>query len=430
MQSTSLSLSKKVNAKWKWLNFIDWLLPAYIVCTIPLLFFGWNYDFLFKGVAIFSTILYTLRFKLLQNKVFNIFTLFVLVVTFSFVQYLYNDRPIVCYFTEVSNYVATMLFFYVGASDDRPGKTFYHRFMIVMTVVFVIGLYYYLTTPGWYLSRNLEFINSTSAAQYNESNMLEKFRFSAFFGDSYPVSHFSVFCVAIAIFDIVYKKGKNKLLAIACLLVGVVSSFACMHRASILGCVLSLLVIMFFNHKMGRYRYNLLIFVISLIMLAGLVSFSYTLTDRLDDLLGMLTERVDDNMSLNKALSERKFTKELMDSMQFFIFGHGLGSGGGSVRAYGFPGITDMQYIKMFFENGIVGAVLFIGIMVRALRRGIKDIQYYMTEVSIILFILVAMLGSNSLSIYYFIVFPFWYAVGRLYNNQYHQRLKNSEWKY
>ena len=170
--SASLSISNGASAKWKWLNFIDWLLPAYIVCSVPLLYFGWKYDFLFKGVAIFTSLIYVLRFGALKNRAFNIFTLFVLVVTFSFVQYLYNGRPIVCYFAEVSNYVAAMLFFYVGATDDRPGMTFYHRFLFVMTIVFVIGLYYYLTTPGWYLSRNLEYINATSAAQYNESNML------------------------------------------------------------------------------------------------------------------------------------------------------------------------------------------------------------------------------------------------------------------
>ena len=416
------------SAKWKWLNFIDWLLPAYIVFSLPLLYFGLPLDFLFKGLTIFITICYLYKFGLPNGDNCKLFTIFLLFVSLSFSQYLYNGRPIACYFREVSNYVAAMLFFYIGATDDRPGRTFYRRFMYVMVVFFVIGLYYYLTIPAWYLSRNLEYINSSSVIEYNESNMLDKFRFSAFFGDSYPVSHFSVFCVAIALFDLAYKKDKKKMIAIACLTIGVISSLACMHRASILGCVLALLVFIYFNHRMGRYKSNFLLLTFSFLILVGLLSFSYTVTDRVGDLIDMLTWRVDDNLGLNKALSERKFTKELMDSMQFYIFGHGLGSGGGSARAYGFPGVTDMQYLKMFFENGIVGAILFVGIIIRALRRGIKYIYYYLTEVTIILFILVAMLGSNSLSIYYFMVFPFWYAVGRLFNNQYHQRIINNEW--
>lgn len=414
----------------KLLCLIDYLLPAYIVLSMPLLYLGLSYEYLFKGFSILVTLFFFIKYGIPHNSASKYFTAFLVVVTFSFIQYIYNGRPIICYIRDASNYIAAMLFFYIGVIDDRPGRPFYKKLAFSIAFVFAIGLFFFVTTPSWYISRNLDIINTQADVQYSENSMMDQFRYCAFFGDSYSVSHLSVFCVAIALFSVAYDKGRTKLLAIVCLLIGLASSIASMHRASILGSALALMTYAYFNHKTHRYKENALIALFSIIVVFVFLMIMPSFTERLGDIWGMVTERVEGNMDVNKAVGERKFTKEVLSSMQFFMFGHGLGSCGGSVRSYGFPGITDMQYIKMFFENGIIGAILFIGIIVRALRRGIKYIRYYMTEVAIILFILVAMLGSNSLSIYYFIVYPFWYAVGRISNDSYLQRLKNKEWIY
>ncbi len=419
-----------LSKKWKYLGIIDYILPIYIICSVPLFYLGLQYDFLFKGIAILITLIYLVKFNIPKNDATKLFNIFILIVAFSFIQYLYNNRPFICYINDASNYLAAMLFFYIGITDDRPGRSLYHKMVFAIAVVFFVGLYFYITTPSWYVARNLDVINSMTSVQYDENSMMETLRYSAFFGDSYSVSHLSVFCSAIALFEIAYYQGKYRIFAIAFLIVGLISSIASMHRASILGSVIAIIIYVYFNHRTHRYKANSTVFALSVVAVITFIAFMPSFTERIGDILGMVTERVDDNMNLNNALNERKFTKEVMSSMQFFIFGHGLGSGGGSVRAYGFPGITDMQYIKMFFENGLVGAVLFIGIMVRALRRGIKHIGYYLTEIIIIIFILVAMLGSNSLSIYYFIVYPFWYAVGRISNDNYLRKLNNKEWIY
>lgn len=419
-----------LQGQWKYLCLIDYLLPAYIVLSMPLLYLGLSYEFLFKGFSILVTLLFFIKYGIPHNSASKYFTAFLVVVTFSFIQYIYNGRPFICYIRDASNYIAAMVFFYIGVVDDRPGRPFYKKLAFSIAVVFAIGLFFFVTTPSWYISRNLDIINSQTDVQYSENSMMDQFRYCAFFGDSYSVSHLSVFCVAIALFSVAYDNGRAKFGAIVCLLIGLASSIASMHRASILGSVIAIMTYAYFNHKIHRYKDNALIALFSIIAVLAFLMIMPSFTERLGDILGMVTERVEGNMDVNKAVGERKFTKEVLSSMQFFMFGHGLGAGGGSVRAYGFPGITDMQYIKMFFENGIIGAILFIGIIVRALRRGLKYIRYYMTEVAIILFILVAMLGSNSLSIYYFIVYPFWYAVGRISNDSYLQRLKNKEWKY
>lgn len=428
MRTKSIIEKGVTSSQWRWLNFMDYLSPFYIICTIPLFYLAWNYDFLFKGVIILITVVYLMRFGYPKSPTTSIFTVFFGVVVFSFIQYLYNDTPFICYINDASNYLAAMLFYYVGISDDRPGRTFYKKYLYVTVAVFAVGLLCYVTTPSWYVTRYLDIVNSKSLLAYSENNVLNDLRYSAFFGDSYAVSHLSVFAAAMAIFEIVSKKGKSLILPIVCLMIAILSSVASMHRASIVGSVIVLMMFFYYNHKTYRYSVNIKFALFCVLLLVGFLLFLPSVDDRMTNIFDMVTERVDDNMSLGKALDERKNTHELMASMRFFLFGHGLGSGGASARQFGLPGISDMQYLKMFFENGIVGAVLFILIIIRALSRGIKYIKYYLTEVSIVLFILVAMLGSNSLSIYYFYVFPFWYAVGRICNDSYFQHLKKQEW--
>lgn len=419
--------SKREQSKWKWLNIIDWLLPTYVVLSIPLFYYGLHVAFIFKAVGIFVTIAYIMRCSIPRTSLSKLFTAFVWLVFFSFIQYIYNERPIIGYLDDVSNYVAAMLFFYIGISDARPNRSFYNKMLYAISVVFALGLICYVLTPSWFISRHLELINNSAVAGtvYSEDNVMDKMRFSAFL-DSYSVSHLSVFAAAIAIFSVAKSKGKEMLKAIVCFAIALLSSIASMHRASMIGCAITFIMFAYYNHRLKRYKINIYLSIIAIISVGLFILIFSNGGDRFDTILQMLTNRVDDNMSLTKALDERKFTQELLSSMQFFIFGHGLGAGGVTMRDYGFPGIADMQYVKMFFENGIVGAFLFIIIMTRALIKGVKYIDYYLTEVIIILFILVAMLGSNSLSIYYYIVYPFWYAVGRIFNNQYLTQLRNN----
>lgn len=424
---------QQVPKRWKYLNFVDYILPFYILCTIPMFYMGWHIDFVFKGFTILITLLFFLKFGPGHTKGSNLFMLFIFLVLFSFIQYLYNDVPIECYFSDAPNYVAAMLFFFIGVRDDRPGRSFYNKFLFAATIVFVLGLICYVLTPSWYLSRYVEIANSNANISYNDFNeetILTYLRFSAFFGESYSISHYSVYAAAISVFYVGYNSGRKRIISIVLLVIAVVSSIACMHRASIVGSVICIMMFMLFNHKTYQRSTNILIFVLGVLAIIAVLLFVPSMNDRMTGITDMLTSRVDDNMNLGKALDERKNTQELMGSMRFFMFGHGVGSGSPYARQYGFPGIADMQYVKMFFENGMVGAILFLLIIANALIIGFRNMKYYLTEVSIILFVLVAMLGSNSLSIYYFIVFPFWYAVGRIYNNNYLNSLKNKEWIY
>lgn len=428
MKGNNITILSNGPKRWKYLNFIDYLLPVYLLLTIPLFYLGIDFGFIFKGAAIVFILFYLLRFGLPQQKSSKIFIVFFFFVLFSFIQYAYNDRPFSCYIGDATNYLLSMSFFFIGVTDDRPGRTFYRKLVYAISITFSIGLVCYILTPSWYVSRVADVISQSSIVAYDETTVLDRMRFSAFWGDSYPVSHFSIVCIAISLFDIVYFKGREKIIAFLCFIVGLISSITSMHRAAIAGSIIALVLFFYYNRRLHKSKNNIWLLAIIAIIILVLLVLGLDMGDRIEAIVEMITNRVDDNMSISKAYAERKNTKELLSSMTFYIFGHGLGSGGVQVRAFGYPGVSDMQYIKMFYENGIVGAFLFVFMIFSILRRGLKNIRYFLTDIAIILFFLFAMIGSNSLSLYFLYVVPFWYAAGRICNDNYIARLKTSQW--
>ena len=73
--------------------------------------------------------------------------------------------------------------------------------------------------------------------------------------------------------------------------------------------------------------------------------------------------------------------------------------------------------------------MLFVFLIGRTLIRAIKHMKVYLIELVIIMFFLVALLGSNILNFGYMIVMPFWYTIGRVWNTKnYKEALQNKDY--
>jgi hypothetical protein len=105
--------------------------------------------------------------------------------------------------------------------------------------------------------------------------------------------------------------------------------------------------------------------------------------------------------------------------MRYFTFGHGVGSGGSVAIMNGLPGVTDMNYAKILFETGFCGSFGFVLVMLFTLARAFEYFKYYSCEISIICFVLCACFFSNSLCLYHLYIIPFWYAIGRIWNESF-----------
>lgn len=100
------------------------------------------------------------------------------------------------------------------------------------------------------------------------------------------------------------------------------------------------------------------------------------------------------------------------------LFGLGMGSCGHAAHYAGCEAITDVEYMKLFYEFGMFGISLLGFIIVSTLIRGIKRIKYLLGEVLILLYYLAAGIGSDSLTFFIFSVM-FWYTLGRVWNVAY-----------
>ena len=143
----------------------------------------------------------------------------------------------------------------------------------------------------------------------------------------------------------------------------------------------------------------------------------------------MLTLRTED-MTFSSAYNERQgLSNKLMAQWSYPIFGHGIGSGGPTSRFLGYGGVTDAAYTKLLFENGIMGIILFVILILSSIFRGLKNFKYYIVELSIICFVAIAMTGSNTLSLAYLYILPFWYMLGKIWNKPYLKYLRENNIK-
>ena len=398
---------------------IDWIIPAVFIVSIIECFFGiWRLATIVKFIAIGATLIMFIKGYIRKSK--PSFTIFFLLSLMSSLAYFYNGRPLVCLSSDIMNTLPAMLFFLVGYNDKRKNRSFYDLMMYIGSAVLFLGIICYVLTPGWYTNSLVEARNNSqfSSFEYNDDLLLESLRFSSFFEDSYPVSLMSVYILSISLFNYFRRDEKIKY-SLICVFISFVSAILCMHRVSIASAILILLGFIGFESIKGKGKQFFLIILGALCVTFVSSLVSETINERLIALQDMLTNRTED-MSFSSAYNERQgLSNKLMSQWRFPIFGHGLGSGGPTSRFLGYGGVTDAAYTKLLFENGIVGMTFFAILMITSVLRGFKYFKYYFVELSISCFIALAMSGSNTLSLAYLYILPFWYMLGRIWNKDY-----------
>ena len=404
-----------------WCRIATYILPCAIVGSFVEMYLDlWVIDTIIKFFAVLVSLLVVVKGGYRRGGFIDTLILtYVLYCLLTGVSYLWNGRPISCYFADISDYLLPILFVYVGLRDNH-GREMYDRFLAALIPIFLLGLLCYLTTPGWYTTRLAEAMNNQwyiNGDVYDEESVLSVARFMAFFRTSYPVSHFSVFGISIICFNFLRIDKKIKYTTVS-LFVLIVSVVLCMHRVAIACMGLFLGITLLLSFRRGSLTRLWPVIVLGVGLIAFLV---YGVTsERYQDVFSMVSNRIED-MSVGNALKERKQIQEVMSTWDNIIFGQGIGSGGAAARAAGYYGITDQNYVKLLYETGIFGCIFLAYILGLTFFRGIKYYRFYLTEIMIITFILVAMLGSNSLVIYYTYTLLFWYAVGRIWNRSYLQ---------
>lgn len=347
-----------------------------------------------------------------------------------------TDLPIKYVTEEFKRFVAPTLFVFVGmfSRNERMYK------VLVYSIFFsvIAGFFLMIIRPAWYVGF---LINCYSNAWYSTSTenavsiMLTAFRFQSFFQEPYAISYFVTFSLCIVMCDVI---NRTRIVKDVRILYAMIASFVIAIILSGFRVALAYMAILF----LGIMLYNMLhrktyksnftgaIVAIIVVLLTAYVFISGSST--FEVVSQNLTERLS-YFSYDEAMEGSRTTQRerALDSWNNVVFGEGTGSRGAQARIDGLPAITDGGYIKMLVENGIVGVAMFSFIMLITLRKGIKNMKYFPTELLIIGYGLVSMIGANSLSMSWCYSLPFWFAVGRIWN--YHMlqlRIKKFEQVY
>lgn len=361
-----------------------------------------------------------------ESKNHMLMLLYLFYVLTSIVWYISNGVPLEAYINNLRLFVIPILFYFWGADKQETTDTFYKVFLISMTICVVIAIYLYISLPSYYVSYMLEVRqNSTMGSQWqNEANIMDNNRLSGFFESSYAISYMGMSSFCICISNLIKNRIRFPFYLIF--------TFAIIHLLGIILCMqriawgMSFIYLLFYficNKKEKQNKIAFIIVVIAIAVFLYAFNSRFSLTDRLSDLKDLLFNRWSD-MDFKKAMSGRT---NQYDQINLFsidkLLGNGLGSGGRYATIYlGQQGVADGEYIKQIIEFGWLGLILLFSLFINSLLKVANHYKYYYLEIMIVLFYIAAGIGHNSFNSYFY-TYMFWYALGRLNNPAYKERL-------
>ena len=360
-----------------------------------------NVEYLIVGGISFVSIKYYKDAK-------QIMALFIIYTAVSGVVYLFNDRPINCYIDALRNYMLPMLMFYIGMNNSIDTYKFLKPFVYTMTFVLIITLYAYVTFAPWYTSY---LTSNVSAAEVDAK--LNFLRFSGPYPDTYYVQYLCTGMLAYYLNKVIII-NMREIIDYLILIILVISLIMCQQRSAMLFAVLSIPYFLFFTKH--RIKYFSVIVILLFVFIIGVLYFADA--DRIDAIIGLLSDR-GENMSFSKAFGERQDKVFRVFSVwNNVIFGDGVGVYGHAAFYNGFISVNDNAWIKLLVEQGMVGVLFFVFIVFVSLAKALKRVRDYLPEIFIIMLYMVAMIGSDSLSMVVEMSVFFWFALGRIWCKQ------------
>lgn len=367
---------------------------------------------LFYGVRSFLKINYNKTPKMLM----------LVLILYFIISGLTSGMPLSFFSNELRFFIIPCFFLFAGMY--YPYNDFYKRFLNVTIFCVIIGFVLYVLRPSFYSNYLASVYNNswyTSGTISGSSAMLEMFRFSSIFGSSYAISYYVTFglCLLMVDFFRVRPLVKNEYyrVVLICLFIGAITLSS--HRVAIAYAVL-LLGVSFLYGKLTHNNITKYIIYIVLVFLLLIILVSI-FADKMyfDFIKSNVLERFTE-MSYETAMEQGRNTQmaRALSGWNNVILGDGTGSKGAMAREAGFPAITDGGYIKLLTENGILGCIFFILLIVPTIFRALKYNKLYKTELLIVVYVLFSMLGANSLSISYHYVLLFWFCIGRVWNKK------------
>ena len=358
-------------------------------------------SFLIWGISAFTS---TNKSK--SKSIVRLMNVFIVYFVLSGVVYIFNDRPIICYIDGLINCVLPMFAFYCGYVCQNKDRM-YMYIAIVFLIICAFTIIPYLTLSPWYLSYLSESV--TDDVDFNE-DYISRLRYSASFTDSYYVTYIGVPILAFAINRIVIQK-QSDLVTIAVCIITIVSCLLGQQRTA----MLFVFIVMFFYIMKSGTKY--LMFFAPVVIISYFAYVSFTSSGYSDIAVEDLIKDRLEKMTFSEAFGEREGKVfRVFPVWSNYLFGAGLGVYGHTAYYNGFISVNDCAYIKLIVENRIFGICLFLYILAKSALRAWYYRKYFYCELLIFVFYIIAMTGSDALSMDIVHSIFFWYSIGAVWN--------------
>lgn len=350
-----------------------------------------------------------------KGQLIPLYCLFALYVILSFIPYLFNDTPEICYFKGIQYYFVPLLFAPLGCSYSSD-YDYNKSYLFACTACFVIGFFLYATLPPYYVA----FLAEVQGYEgFSQDELMGLTRFSSFLPGSYNISYLSVPALTLSLAYASNPQTKMKgWLCYTIALISFIAAILCQQRIAMFFAVMVVAFYMFYLSKRGNIK--LVIIIIAAAVILFVVMYNYVSRMEFFDTLQENIIGRFKKMDFSDAMSSRTGQYQSFSRATWWSYAIGLGMGscGHLVIPYNLQAIYDGEFVKTFYEFGLIGTSIFIALTIVTLLRGVKHFKYLHSEVLIMLFFLGACVGASALTFFIYNSM-FWFSMGRIWNKDY-----------
>ena len=349
-------------------------------------------------VMLFIYLSYFLKNKLIiSSKVDAMVLLYVLYVGVSFLWFLFSGMPVSVYLREFSNSILPIGFYFIAKSEAGSTDRFYFNSLKVIVISFLIGFALHSYMPLFYL----KYMSLIEAIDGKGMAFLRHY-YGSIWGLTVTGS-LGVIGLLIGFKQFSTKRGKVAHFSLFICAIGLIMTY---RRSAIIVGLATIAIV----HIFGLFKFKTinLKFFLAEIFLSTIIIF-WTV-DNIPYYFEDLFERA---TTVSEAFDSRSSSWfEGIEAVSNIIAGDGLGTYGHKAFLYSNNTITDGNYFKIAAELGILGASLFISIIIVSILKASRNLKILLIEVGIVIALSLQAIGSNIFSFQQLMPL-FWFSIGR-----------------
>lgn len=370
--------------------------------------------YLVKSVLILQiSLLYLFVFESLKNlgKCDLIVGLFFLMIIVS--QFLNVDNPYL--YKTAKAQILPMLLFPIASKGYFSGSLFFEKGKRIVFVVAVIGLLLYFISPSYYTSLKLLLIDKVVVLDERTDLDLEASRLSAFWLYPYWVSYSSAIFYSYILLKSFKKKFKHCKEDLLIMVVLIAAMFFAGQRLPMAFSVFITLLITMYGLTFSEYRKNSVMLLVYVIIFIIIISYIITFVD--PDIIDFIFDKFSYalNGDGNNSFIGERFEMFAGLGGPISLFGDGLGRYSFVSARIGHSYIADNAWLRLLYENGIIGLLYFVFLFLYLLILGVRDFKHNIFEVGIIIMYVFSMTGADCLTSDQQHPVVLWICCGRIY---------------